>query len=151
MWQPYTLSLSHFSPPFMHLHLHYSTTSPAPPRLPLLYKTRLSQRGALHVYKTALLLVEESICQSFPNQTSFPFPLFLSFSLICVPFVSAIVLWNCCPHDLCRSLACASFLSRHSLAFSLPLSLVLPLPLYCLDDIFTLAAPTIDTSGAHPQ
>ena len=62
------------------------------------YNTDL--RGSTHVYKTALLLVEEGID---PNQPVYLF--FSLFSLISVPSLfSSTALWNCCPRDLGPSL-----------------------------------------------
>jgi len=83
----------------------------------------------VHVYKTALLLVEEGIM--FNQKSLYPL-----YSLTCVfSPLSATVWWNCRPHYLGRSLAPLLLLSLplFPLSFSSP-------SLSCQDDTLTLAA-----------
>ena len=117
--------------------------SPAPPRLPLLYKTRPCR----HVYKTSSyssrrIYIHPFIHRSFLNQAIFSPLFFLPFLLTCVPFRLSNRLVELLSTQSLPVSHAFPFLSRHTLPCSLPHSLS---PFYCLDDIFTLTAPTLDT------
>jgi hypothetical protein len=103
----------------------YSIQSPssAPPRSPLLYKHRTSRQGSTHVYKTALLLVEEGIVHhrsSFIKSSGEVSHLFLSslFALLSETFCGTAV--RPTPADPSR--ACLISLDTLSLSLSLSIS-----------------------------
>jgi hypothetical protein len=122
----------------------YPIQSPGTPEVAVTIQTSTSRRGSPHVYKTVLLLVEEDnqihpavLCNQVVSSPSF---LSISTHLHALP-VSAIVQWNCCPHDRCRFLALVLSQPAHTHT----LSLFSFLSLLFLDDTSTLAAPILDT------
>jgi hypothetical protein len=126
----------------------YPIQSPGTPEVTVTIQTSTSRRGSPHVYKTVLLLVEEDnqihpavLCNQVVSSPSF---LSISTHLRALP-VSAIVQWNCCPHDRCRSLALILSQSTHTYTHTL-FSLSF-LSLLFLDDTSTIAAPILDTIG----
>jgi hypothetical protein len=121
--------------------------SPAPPRLPLLYKLVLADEAAhMYIRQSSCLLKNKSIHPAVLCDQVVPSPSFLSISTHPRALsVLAIVQWNCCPHGPCRSLALVLSPSTHTHTLSL-FSLSF-LSLLFLDDTSTLAAlaPILDT------
>ena len=104
------------------------------------YNTQLrySRQASTHVYKTALLLVEEGIYLFIDQSSLIQFSPFLSFSYsqACFSLLSATACGTAV-RALDRSLTLADT-HTHTISLSLPLRLF-------LDDTSTLAAPILDT------
>ena len=111
------------------------------PEVAVTIQTRTSRHGSLHVYKPALLLVEEGIVLE-----SSRFLFHLSFCLLTRVFPRP-------SNRLAELLSARSWpVSRAcqpsvDALCSLPFFSLFSPSLYCLDDTFTLATPILDAAG----